>query len=197
MTPFPAGTTGQRIEMFARRAPVARAGQDYAHGTGHGVGQYLGVHEGPHSLKDLATPPLVAGNLFSIEPGYYENGKFGIRIENLAFVVRDEKLSTDGDDLATVRHGHALPHRPRLVDRKLMDADQIAWLNAYHKRVYREAGRCWIRPPPLAEDQDEGDLVRHPERRNPWQGTQPPRSTCGSSASSPCSGTWSAPSTTS
>ncbi len=93
MTPFPAGTTGRRIEMFARRN-LWLAGIDYAHGTGHGVGQYLGVHEGPHSLKDLDTPPLVEGNLLSIEPGCYENGKFGIRCENLAFTVRDEKLST-------------------------------------------------------------------------------------------------------
>ena len=137
MIPFPAGTTGQRHEMFARRA-LWMIGEDYAHGTGHGVGQYLGVHEGPHSLKNLVTPPFVEGNLMSIEPGHYEAGKFGIRIENLAFVMVDEKLSKAG---RTWYRFHAVTLCPidlSLVDRKLMTADQVKYLNDYHKRVYAE-----------------------------------------------------------
>jgi Xaa-Pro aminopeptidase len=135
--PFPAGTTGQRHEMFARRA-LWLIGEDYAHGTGHGVGQYLGVHEGPHSLKNLVTPPLVAGNLMSIEPGHYEAGGFGIRLENLAVVVKDEKLSRNGRDWLRFETVTLCPIDTRLVDAQLMSPEQVAWLNAYHKRVYRE-----------------------------------------------------------
>ncbi len=137
ITPFPEGTTGQRQEMFARRA-LWMIGEDYAHGTGHGVGQYLGVHEGPHSLKNIVTPPLVEGNILSIEPGHYEAGKFGIRIENLAFVVRDEKLSRKGRTWFTFHPVTLCPIDRRLIDKKLLTKDQLAWLNAYHTRVYRE-----------------------------------------------------------
>jgi len=137
MTPFPAGTTGRRIEMFARRN-LWLAGIDYAHGTGHGVGQYLGVHEGPHSLKDLDTPPVVEGNLFSIEPGCYENGKFGIRCENLAFVVKDEKFSNDERTWLRFDTITLCPFDRELIETKLMTTDQLAWLNAYHKQVFKE-----------------------------------------------------------
>jgi Xaa-Pro aminopeptidase len=137
MIPFPAGTTGLRIEMFARRA-LWMMGEDYAHGTGHGVGQYLGVHEGPHSLKNIDTPPLVKGNLLSIEPGHYEVGKFGIRIEHLAFVVEDEKHSTADKTWYTFNAVTMCPINTELVNKKLMTSDQIKWLNDYHKKVYAE-----------------------------------------------------------
>jgi Xaa-Pro aminopeptidase len=149
--PFPAGTTGQRQEMFARRA-LWLMGEDYAHGTGHGVGQYLGVHEGPHSLKNIATPPLVEGNLLSIEPGHYEAGGFGIRIENLAFVVKDAKRSGKERTWLTFDTVTLCPIDRRLIDKKLMEPDQVAWLNAYHKRVYDKlsplldpAHRTWLK----------------------------------------------------
>ena len=151
MIPFPAGTTGQRQEMFARRALWAM-GEDYAHGTGHGVGQYLGVHEGPHSLKNIVTPPMVEGNILSVEPGHYEAGKFGIRIEHLAFVVRDEKHSTADKTWLTFHPVTLAPINTTLVNTKLMTADQIAWLNSYHKRVFKElsprldkAHKSWLR----------------------------------------------------
>jgi len=136
MTPFPAGTTGRRIEISARRQ-LWLAGLDYAHGTGHGVGQYLGVHEGPHSLKDLDTPPVVEGNLFSIEPGYYENGKFGIRCENLAFVVKDEKLSNEDRTWFRFDDITLCPFDVELVEVKLMTVAQRTWLNSYHKQVFK------------------------------------------------------------
>ena len=135
--PFPAGTTGQRHEMFARRA-LWMIGEDYAHGTGHGVGQYLGVHEGPHSLKNLASPPFAPGNLMSIEPGHYESGGFGIRIENLAYVAVDEKLSTGDRTWYRFETVTLCPIDTTLVDTGMMEPAQVAWLNAYHKRVYRE-----------------------------------------------------------
>jgi Xaa-Pro aminopeptidase len=137
ITPFPEGTNGYRNEMFARKA-LWEIGEDYAHGTGHGVGQYLGVHERPHSLKNIMAPPFVEGNLMSIEPGHYENGRFGIRIENLAFVVRNEKLSR-GDRTWFNFHAVTLcPIDRRLIDRKLLSKAQRDYLNDYHKRVYRE-----------------------------------------------------------
>ncbi len=151
MIPFPAGTTGQRQEMFARRALWA-IGEDYAHGTGHGVGQYLGVHEGPHSLKNIVTPPLVEGNILSVEPGHYEAGKFGIRIEHLAFVVRDEKHCTADKTWYTFHPVTLAPIDTSLVDKKLMTGDQIGWLNSYHKRVFKElsprldkAHKSWLK----------------------------------------------------
>jgi len=136
-TPFPAGTTGRRIEMFARRN-LWDAGLEYNHGTGHGVGQYLGVHEGPHSLKDLDTPPLRAGNLLSIEPGYYEPGQFGIRIENLAVVTVDDEHSTEDRTWLRFHTITLCPIDLNLVEPALLTKDQLKQLNAYHKRVYEE-----------------------------------------------------------
>ncbi len=151
ITPFPSGTTGQRHEVFARRH-LWLAGRDYNHGTGHGVGQYLGVHEGPHSLKNIVTPPFVEGNLMSIEPGYYEDGRFGIRLENLAFVTKDEKLSTAAKTWYRFHPVTLCPIDRKLVDKSLMSRDQVAWLNAYHKRVYKElapalkrAEKAWLK----------------------------------------------------
>ncbi len=150
---FPAGTSGQRLEVLARQ-PLWEAGWNYGHGTGHGVGHYLSVHEGPMGLtpKDLKNVPLRPGQLLSIEPGYYRTGQFGIRIENLAFVARDEKLSgSEGDwyawDVVTL-----CPIDRRLIERRLLAPRERAWLNAYHRRVRRELSphldrqhRIWLR----------------------------------------------------
>lgn len=151
ITPFPAGTTGQRNEMFARKA-LWMIGEDYAHGTGHGVGQYLGVHEGPHSLKNLVSPPFVEGNIMSIEPGHYEAGKFGIRIEHLAFVVKHPKYSTEAKTWYTFHPVTLCPINTDLVNKKLMSGEQVEWLNKYHKRVYKElsprldkAHKAWLK----------------------------------------------------
>ncbi|MCB1184257.1 aminopeptidase P family protein [bacterium] len=137
ITPFPAGTSGYRNEMFARKY-LWEIGEDYAHGTGHGVGQYLGVHEGPHSLKNIITPPFQPGNLMSIEPGHYEAGKFGIRIEILAVVVKQEKLSTREKTWLTFHPVTLCPIDRSLVDKKLLHPTHLEWLNLYHKRCYRE-----------------------------------------------------------
>jgi len=138
-TPFPAGTPGYRNEMFARKH-LWSIGEDYNHGTGHGVGQYLGVHEGPHSLKNILTPPMVAGNLLSIEPGHYETDRFGIRVENLAFVERDEKLSSEAKTWYRFWTVTLCPIDRQLVEKSLMTPAQVTWLDAYHKRVNAELG---------------------------------------------------------
>jgi Xaa-Pro aminopeptidase len=150
-TPFPAGTTGQRIELHARQ-PLWEAGLDYGHGTGHGVGQYLGVHEGPISLKDVPTVPLEPGNLLSIEPGIYRAGRYGIRVENLALVVRDEKLSDAEHDWYRFDPVTLCPIDLSLVDPGLLGPEDLRWLDAYHLHVYQalrkhldREHRAWLR----------------------------------------------------
>ena len=83
---FPDGTTGAQLDSFARRS-CGQAGLDFDHGTGHGVGSYLSVHEGPARISKLGTAPLKRGMILSNEPGYYKTGAYGIRIENLVLVV--------------------------------------------------------------------------------------------------------------
>ena len=89
---FPDGTSGAQLDSFAR-APLWQAGLDFDHGTGHGVGSYLSVHEGPARISKLGTTPLEPGMILSNEPGYYKTGAYGIRIENLVLVIekRDDR----------------------------------------------------------------------------------------------------------
>jgi len=138
-TPFPKGMSGQRLEILARQALMLH-GQNYGHGTGHGVGQYLGVHEGPMSVspRDTANVPLAPGQLISIEPGHYEAGKFGIRIENLCLVVPDEKHSTDEQEWYKWEPVTMCPIDLSMVDKGLLDPVEVDWLNAYHKKVYKK-----------------------------------------------------------
>ena len=130
---FPAGTTGARLDTLARAA-LWQAGRDYAHGTGHGVGAYLNVHEGPQSISHRSTAvPLEPGNIQSNEPGYYEPGEFGIRIENLVEVVKDEALASR--DFLRFETLTLCPIEKRLVDPALLRSDERGWLDAYHARV--------------------------------------------------------------
>jgi Xaa-Pro aminopeptidase len=134
---WPPGIAGRHIDTVARTA-LWQAGLDYDHGTGHGIGSYLGVHEGPQSLSRRGEEPLLPGMIVSIEPGCYREGAFGIRIENLA-VVRPPETPEGGErpmlgfetlTLAPIDRG--------LIDPALLDADERAWLNAYHARVLAE-----------------------------------------------------------
>ncbi|MDG2521763.1 aminopeptidase P family protein [Caulobacter segnis] len=137
---FPTGTTGSAIDAFAR-AHLWAEGLDYDHGTGHGVGVYLGVHEGPQRIsKAPNTIALQPGMIVSNEPGYYKDGEYGIRIENLE-VVLPATAAGDGD---RPMHGfHALtlaPYDRRLLDKSLLTAQEIAQIDAYHARVWKEIG---------------------------------------------------------
>ena len=152
-TPFPRGVSGLRLEILARQ-PLLFEGVTYGHGTGHGVGHYLGVHEGPMSVspRPAANLPLEPGFFISIEPGHYEAGRFGIRVENLAFVRRDEKLSTPAEEWLSWDTVTLCPIDLSMIDTTLMRKDEVEWLNAYHKRVYREVGplldtahRAWLK----------------------------------------------------
>ena len=133
---FPDGTTGAQIDAFARQF-LWHAGLDFAHGTGHGVGSYLSVHEGPARISKLGTTPLKRGMILSNEPGYYKTDAFGIRIENLELVV---EAHIDGAE-QPMNEFQTLTLAP--IDRRLINAHRIskrelAWINDYHARVRRE-----------------------------------------------------------
>jgi Xaa-Pro aminopeptidase len=130
---YPKGTTGTQLDAFARRA-LWQKGLDYDHGTGHGVGSYLGVHEGPQRISKAPNgQALLPGMIVSNEPGYYKTGAYGIRIENLVLVqpVEDaaerEMLGFETLTLAPIDRN--------LIDPSLLDQEEIAWLDAYHARV--------------------------------------------------------------
>ena len=112
-----------------------RAGLDYDHGTGHGVGAYLGVHEGPQSLSRRGIEPLLPGMILSIEPGYYNEGGYGIRIENLQSCARREMPEGGDRPMLGFETLTLAPIDRRLIDPALLDPDERAWLDAYHARV--------------------------------------------------------------
>jgi Xaa-Pro aminopeptidase len=131
---FPKGTTGAQLDSFARHA-LWQAGLDFDHGTGHGVGAYLSVHEGPQRIAKTGHTPLEPGMIISNEPGYYVAGDFGIRIENLV-VVRELEPVPGGDrPMHSFETITLAPIDRRLIDPLLMGAEELAWLDAYHMRV--------------------------------------------------------------
>src|SRR3954464_6052712 len=131
---FPDGTTGAQLDPFAR-ASLWEAGLDFEHGTGHGVGSYLSVHEGPARLSRLGTVALQRGMILSNEPGYYKTGAYGIRIENLVLVVEGPKVEGAEKPLNAFETLTLVPIDRRLIERTLLDKDEVAWLDAYHARV--------------------------------------------------------------
>lgn len=129
---FPRGTTGQMIDAIAR-APLWAAGQDYAHGTGHGVGVYLSVHEGPQRLSRISDVVLEPGMILSNEPGFYLEGRFGIRLENLITVA--EAPTLPGQTVPDMLHFETLTWAPfdrRLIEIETLTSAERAWLDRYH-----------------------------------------------------------------
>jgi Xaa-Pro aminopeptidase len=133
---FPKGTTGSQLDALARRA-LWEVGLDYDHGTGHGVGSYLAVHEGPQRISKLPnTQPLLPGMIVSDEPGYYKTGAYGIRIENLVLVT--PLPSGGGREFLGFETLTLAPIDRALIEPTLLEAAEIAWLDAYHARVQAE-----------------------------------------------------------
>ncbi|MCY4542701.1 MAG: aminopeptidase family protein P, partial [Rhodobacteraceae bacterium] len=129
---WPIDTWCSSLDAIARY-PLWRLGADYDHGTGHGVGHYLDVHEGPQRLTKLSRTLLKPGMIMSIEPGYYEAGQFGIRIENLAVVKTvDEALSAGNHGMLCFETLTFVPIDRRLVRADLLTDDELAWLDSYH-----------------------------------------------------------------
>ncbi len=136
---FPSGVSGAHVDAFARRALWA-AGLDYDHGTGHGVGSYLSVHEGPVSLSRLARPvPIAAGMILSNEPGYYLPDHYGIRLENL-LLVQPADLPNATKLFLRFETLTLAPFDTRLLDAAMMTSAERDWLDAYHARVLAEVG---------------------------------------------------------
>jgi Xaa-Pro aminopeptidase len=152
---FPKGTRGSQLDSFARR-PLWEAGLDYAHGTGHGVGSFLSVHEGPQRISPVGSAqsggdePLKAGMILSNEPGYYKTGEYGIRIENLVLVVEKPIEGAEKETLGFETLTFA-PIERRLVDVSMLSDSELQWLNDYHAEVLARIGprlegedRAWL-----------------------------------------------------
>ncbi len=141
---FPKGTRGSQLDSFARR-PLWEAGLDYAHGTGHGVGSFLAVHEGPQRISPVGSAqsggdePLQAGMIISNEPGYYKTGEYGIRIENLVLVVPREIAGAEKEMLGFETLTFA-PIDRRLIDVEMLEPEELVWLNCYHTHVLARIG---------------------------------------------------------
>lgn len=138
---WPTGLAGRDIEAIGRM-PLWLAGQDFDHGLGHGVGAYLSVHEGPQRLNKINTVPLMPGMILSNEPGYYREGAFGIRLENL-LVVRPAPDLPGGDSHRSMLHWENLSFAPidtRLVVPEMLDSAARDWLNSYHRDVAAKIG---------------------------------------------------------
>jgi Xaa-Pro aminopeptidase len=134
---FPAGTRGMDLDPLARAA-LWRTGRDYLHGTGHGIGSYLAVHEGPQSLSRRGKEVLRTGMILSNEPGFYRAGKYGIRIENLVLVTPALELPGGNSVVHAFETLSLAPIDLRLIDPALLDDGEIAWLDSYHARVQHE-----------------------------------------------------------
>jgi Xaa-Pro aminopeptidase len=132
---FPEGTTGAQLDAFARR-PLWDAGLDYGHGTGHGVGSYLSVHEGPQSISSRGVgQALKPGMICSNEPGYYKTGEYGIRIENLVVVRAPAGIAGGEKGMLGFETITMAPIDLDLVEPTMLTAEERDWLNAYHAQV--------------------------------------------------------------
>ncbi len=132
---FPDGISGSQLDSFARTHLWA-AGLDFDHGTGHGVGSYLSVHEGPARIAKLGTAALMRGMILSNEPGYYKTGHYGIRIENLVLVTEAPNVPGGEKPLNRFETLTLAPIDRRLIDLHLMAPEEIDWLNSYHAEVH-------------------------------------------------------------
>jgi Xaa-Pro aminopeptidase len=135
---FPKGTTGAQIDAFARR-PLWDAGLDFDHGTGHGVGCYLSVHEGPQRIAKTGVTPLAAGMILSNEPGYYKAGHWGVRIENLV-VVEPRKIDGAEREMFGFETLTLAPIDLCFLDAALLTRFEVGWIDDYHARVRDEVG---------------------------------------------------------
>ncbi|MEL6856967.1 MAG: aminopeptidase P family protein [Pseudomonadota bacterium] len=137
---FPSGTTGTHLDILARHA-MWQAGLDYDHGTGHGVGVYLGVHEGPQRIaKAWNATPLLPGMIVSNEPGFYKEGAYGIRIENLQYVTPPEDIEGGERPMLGFECLTFAPLARRLIETDLLTTDERNWVDDYHQRVLVEIG---------------------------------------------------------
>ncbi len=145
---FPEGTTGTQLDILARHA-LWQVGLDYQHGTGHGVGIFLSVHEGPQSIsKKINKVALKPGMIISNEPGYYKAGAYGIRIENLILVTEAEAIEGGEQPMMGFETLTLAPIDRNLIEVSLLNEKEIEWINNYHARVYEKIA-------PTLKDEEE------------------------------------------
>ena len=136
---WPPDRTGRDLDTIARY-PLWLSGQDFEHGTGHGVGHFLGVHEGPQSISRRSGEPLVPGMIVSLEPGLYLEGCYGIRLENLALVAACSPENSDSREFLRLETLTFAPFDKRLIDASKLSPDERHWLNQYHSSVLAKIG---------------------------------------------------------
>jgi Xaa-Pro aminopeptidase len=148
---FPVGTRGLDLDPLARHA-LWQHGLDFDHGTGHGVGSYLSVHEGPQSISRRGGVVLEPGMIISNEPGFYKEGAYGIRIENLVLVEPAVRPSGGAREMMSFETLTFAPYDRRLIDVGLLSGDELDWVNTYHARVYDmvagkldKTDRAWLK----------------------------------------------------
>ena len=165
---FPDGTTGAQLDSFARQF-LWEVGLDFDHGTGHGVGSYLSVHEGPARISKLGTVPLKRGMILSNEPGYYKTGDYGIRIENLVLVTEAAAVVGAEKPLNAFETLTLAPIDRRLVNPDMLTAEEAHWLDRYHARVAATLGpildppaRAWLEAAtaPITDGADATDQTK-------------------------------------
>ena len=147
MIKFPIGTRGYQIDSLARYS-LWENGIDFNHGTGHGVGSFLNVHEGPQSIsKTYSNVELQEGMIVSNEPGFYKNGEYGIRIENLVLVKKSKIKNFLEFETLTM-----FPYEKNLIDKEMLNTQQKKWINHYHQDIYKNISphlksdeRVWLR----------------------------------------------------
>ncbi|MCF6304021.1 MAG: aminopeptidase P family protein [Rhodobacteraceae bacterium] len=139
MLRWPEGRAGRDIDAFARAA-LWQQGFDYDHGTGHGVGAYLGVHEGPARISSQSDVPILPGMILSNEPGYYRENQWGIRIENLLIVLPPDIPASGDRKMLGFETITWVPIDRRLIEPKLLNAAELNWINTYHQQVLEKLG---------------------------------------------------------
>ena len=148
---WPAGLTGKELDPLARYF-LWEHSLDYDHGTGHGVGVFSNVHQGPQGISRLNTVPLNRGMILSVEPGVYLEGKLGIRLENLVYVKMNSRYSGQKKEFLEFETLTLVPFEKKLIEKKLLSRDELRWLNSYHHNVYKKLSpflnvseRTWLR----------------------------------------------------
>ena len=148
---WPAGLTGKELDPLARHF-LWEHGLDYDHGTGHGVGVFSNVHQGPQGITRINTVPLEPGMILSIEPGIYLEGKLGIRLENLVYVKRKSTHSEQKKEFLEFETLTLAPFEKNLIEKKLLSQEELIWLNSYHRNIYHklrpflsDTEKTWLR----------------------------------------------------
>lgn len=137
---FPHGTRGADLDPLAR-APLWQAGLDYNHGTGHGIGSFLSVHEGPQGISRRAMVEFEPGMILSNEPGYYREGAYGIRLENLVLVTSAQEIKGGEHPMMSFETLTLVPFAKDLIDQTLLTKAELNWLNEYHQKVWKTVGK--------------------------------------------------------